>query len=127
MQYRPRNNFYACAARIVAPLLLILVADAADSQQVAVESWLSTLDMKHTLEAQPALHFRDAHDAHRQKKGRMALFSGSDQRLEVLHLRRRREERPDQPAPLGEQRRFTETPGVVFQRLPAHLQHIALG
>lgn len=63
MQYRPRNKIYACAATIVAPLLLILVADAADSQQVAVESWLSTLDMKHTLEAQPALKFRDAHGA----------------------------------------------------------------
>ncbi|MBM3289402.1 MAG: hypothetical protein FJY92_04550 [Candidatus Hydrogenedentes bacterium] len=54
-------------ARIVAVLVAVVAvvapAHAQPGQQVAVESWLSTQDMKHTLDAQPALRFRGARSA----------------------------------------------------------------
>src|SRR5574343_402864 len=47
--------------------------------------------------------------------------------LEMLHHRWGSEERSHDGAPLGEQGGLAETHGVVFQRVPEDLQHIALG
>src|SRR5450432_242170 len=46
---------------------------------------------------------------------------------EMLDLRRHREERADESAPLGEERTLAEVDRVVLERVPANHQQVALG
>ncbi len=50
-----------------------------------------------------------------------------ESQVEMFDLRWRCKEGADDRTPLGEQVRFTKTDGVVFQRVPENLQHIAFG